>query len=258
MAPLTNFRGRAYAGGVSVHAQPVFVPYGPSHWAVLAFLTVVALGLVWLGRQLSEQSATAIARGFAVVILGFQIPMLAYAARPSHWNVADSLPLHVCDLAWMTAAYALWTRQPWAFALTYYWGLTLTPQAMLTPALDAPDFPNIEFIRFWGQHCLVVSAAVFLTWGLGMRPNWRSFRIAVTATLIWGVLIVGFNSLTGANYGFLNAKPSNPSLLDLMGGWPWYLGVELIVGLVAWWLVTWPWTRRRHPAETVTAPPRAG
>ena len=35
-----------------------------------------------------------------------------------------------------------------------------------------------------------------------------------------------------------------------MGEWPWYLGVELIVGLAGWALLTWPWTwsnaRKRH------------
>lgn len=234
---------------MKVHpVPPPFVPYGTSHWAVLGVLVVGALLLVWLGRRLSQDAGSALARGFTVVILAFQLPMLVYAAQPGRFDITDSLPLHVCDLAWMTAAYALWSRQSWAYALTYYWGLTLTPQAMLTPALDAPDFPDIEFIRFWGQHCLVVWAAVFLTWGLRMRPDWRSFRFAVTATLIWGVLIVGFNELVGSNYGFLNAKPNNPSLLDLMGGWPWYLGVELIVGLAAWWLVTWPWVRLSHRA----------
>ena len=233
-------------------AEPVFVPYGRSHWAVLVVLVVGALALVWLGRRLRPSgNAEVLARGFTVVILAYQLPMLAYTAQPARWHITDSLPLHVCDLAWMTAAYALWFRHDWAYALTYYWGLTLTPQAMLTPALDAPDFPDIEFMRFWGQHCLVIWAAVYLTWGLGMRPDWRSFRIAVVTTLVWGVLLVGFNELAGTNYGFLNHKPSNPSLLDVMGGWPWYLAVEVVVGFAAWWLVTWPWTRTRVPANHV-------
>ena len=46
----------------------------------------------------------------------------------------------------MVAVIALWTRAHWATALTYYWGLTLNPQAILTPALDSPDFPHIDFI----------------------------------------------------------------------------------------------------------------
>jgi hypothetical integral membrane protein (TIGR02206 family) len=86
-----------------------------------------------------------------------------------------------------------------------------------------------------------------------MRSTWGSLRITVSATLVWGVAMFVFNDLTGADYGFVNGKPPNPSLLDLMGPWPWYLVVEFAAGLAGWALVTWPWTRlaRRAPAASV-------
>lgn len=227
-----------------------FVPYGPIHWTVLIALSTGALLLALLGRRHRDTPGSArFARGFAVVLLAWAVAMQIYRLLPAHWDITDSLPLHLSDLTWMTAAHALWTRRRWSFVLTYYWGLTLNPQAMLTPAIDAPDFPHIEFIDFWTQHTLVVWAAVYLTWGLGMRPNWRGYATAVGVTVAWGVSILGFNSLAGTNYGFVNAKPENPSLLDLMGDWPWYLGTELIIGAAAWALITWPWIR---PARTPT------
>lgn len=229
-----------------LQAERTFSPYGPSHWAVLVLIAVGAVALVWLGRrQRGTRSGQVFARVFAVVIVLFAIAMLIYRLLPSQWDVEISLPFHLSDLAWMTAAYTLWTGQRWSYALTYYWGLTLNPQAMITPALDAPDFPRIDFIDFWAQHTLVVWAAIYLTWGVGMRPDWRSYATAVSATLAWGLAVLGFNTAAGTNYGFLNAKPENPSLLDLMGDWPWYLGVELAVGLAGWALITWPWTRSR-------------
>ncbi|GAB3293606.1 TIGR02206 family membrane protein [Parasphingorhabdus pacifica] len=226
-------------------AQRTFEAYGPSHWALIALLVGGVLFIVVAGRHAGIRSEARVARGFAVAITGFLVPMLLYRFLPGQWDVHDSLPLHLCDLAWMVAAYALWTRSRWAYALTYYWGLTLTPQAMITPALDAPDFPHIDFIEFWGQHCLVVWAAVYLTWVSGLRPDWRSYRISVVVTVVWGAAMLGFNEIFGTNYGFLNSKPNNPSILDLMGGWPWYLLVELVVGMLAWALVTAPWTRAR-------------
>lgn len=226
-----------------------FRPYGPIHWTVLFVVVAGALLLVLLGRRRRDTPGSAVlARGFAAVIVTYALAMQIYRLLPGHWDIAESLPLHVSDLTWMTAAHALWTRRRWSFSLTYYWGLTLSPQAMLTPAIDAPDFPHIEFLDFWILHTLVVWAAVHLTWGLGMRPDWRSFTTAVTATVVWGVTILGFNSLAGTNYGFLNAKPENPSLLDLLGDWPWYLGAELVIGLGAWALITWPWTGRADRA----------
>src|SRR5207247_11151558 len=139
--------------------------------------------------------------------------------------------LQTSDLTGMAAACTRWFRWQWAYSLTYYWGLTLVPQALISPALDAAQFPSIDFISFWGQHLLVVWAAVYLTWWLGMRPNWGSFAFAASVTVVWGIAMLGFNELAGTNYLFVSRKPDNPSLLDFMGGWPWYPGVEVVVGL---------------------------
>jgi hypothetical integral membrane protein (TIGR02206 family) len=222
-----------------------FEPYGPSHWALIALIVVGSAVLVVLGRRLDSAGTTRWCRVFALVVLGFNLPLLAYRLTPGQWEIANSLPLHLCDLAWAVAAWALWTRGRAPHALLYFWGLTLTPQAMITPALDSPDFPHLEFIEFWGQHLLVIWSAAFLTWGVGLRPDWRGYRLAVTVTVLWGLAMLAFNARFGTNYGFVSSKPDNPSLLDLMGGWPWYLVVELLVGMAAWALLTWPWTRRQ-------------
>jgi hypothetical integral membrane protein (TIGR02206 family) len=223
--------------------------YGTSHWVVVVLLAAGALLLIWLGRKHRETAtAGSLARWFAVAIVVFQVLLLGLGMLPSRWDVESSLPLHLCDLAWMVAAYALWSRREWAFALTYYWGLTLTPQALITPSLDNAVFPDPEFLEFWGQHCLVLWAAIYLTWWIGLRPNWRGYWIGVAVTVAWGVFVLVFNDWAGTNYGFVSRKPTNPSLLDLMGGWPWYLGVEVVVGMVAWALLTWPWTRSRESA----------
>lgn len=229
---------------ILLQGEHTFVPYGPSHWGVLVLLAVGAILLVWLGRR--HRAGGTFARTFAIAILAFALTMQVYRMLPGQWNVDISLPLHLSDLTWITAVHALWTRRQWSYSLTYYWGLTLNPQAMITPALDAPDFPHIDFIDFWTQHTFVVWAAIYLTWSLGMRPNWRSYTTAVSVTLVWGIAVLGFNSLAGTNYGFLNAKPNNPSLLDVLGEWPWYLASELALGLLAWALITWPWTSARR------------
>ncbi|XKH52076.1 TIGR02206 family membrane protein [Citricoccus nitrophenolicus] len=222
-----------------------FVPYGPTHWAALSVFAVGAVVLVLLGRRLRDSRTEVVfSRGFAVVFAGYVGAMLVYRWLPENFDVHVSLPIHLSDLAWMVAVHALWTRSRWSFALTYYWGLTLAPQAMLTPALDAPGFPHIDFIDLWVQHILTVWAAIYLTWGRGGRVSWRDLRLALTATVVWAAVVFTVNSVLGTNYGFLNAKPNNPSVLDLLGDWPWYLLVELVIVAVLWALITWPWTAR--------------
>ncbi|MBP2371082.1 YwaF family protein [Pseudonocardia parietis] len=224
----------------------VFVPYGTTHWIVLGIGLVVAVLLVVAGRALrGHPAATTFARGFAIAILAFEIPLQIRLLTPAVWDIHISLPLQLSDLAWMTAAYALWSGRRWACAALYYWGLTLTPQALFTPALDAPDFPHVDFVAFWGLHLLLPWAAIYLTWGAGVRPTWRGMRTTLAITGVWAALTMTFNAVAGTNYGFLNHKPNNPSLLDLLGPWPWYVAVELVLVVVGWSLITWPWTRAR-------------
>ena len=108
-----------------------------------------------------------------------------------------------------STAYALWSQRHWAFALTYYWGLVLSVQALISPVLTGPDFPHLQFLGFWSIHLLVVWAAIYLTWGRGMRPGWRSYRFVVAATLAWVAVTMTFNSIAGTDYGFLNGKPGH-------------------------------------------------
>jgi hypothetical integral membrane protein (TIGR02206 family) len=222
-------------------AQRQFVAYGPSHWAVIAVFAIGAVLLVWIGRRQTEAQARRLARVLAVVTAAIYAAMLIYTLIPPsiHWSV----PLRLTDLATVAAAYALWSQRHWAFALTYYWGLVLSVQALISPALESPDFPHYEFLAFWAVHLLVVWAAIYLTWGRGMRPRWSSYRFVVVVTAVWAVVTFTFNRIAGTNYGFLNWKPDTASLLDVLGPWPVYIFTATTLILIVWALMTWPWER---------------
>jgi hypothetical integral membrane protein (TIGR02206 family) len=235
-------------------AQRQFVAYGVSHGVVIAVLAVVAVALVVLGRHyrdtpMQQQLSRVLAVAFAV----FLVPVEVYWLLPGQWGIKYSLPLQLCDLAAIAAIWALWSYSSTAFALVYFWGLTLTSQAFVSPELTGPDFPSAEFVSFFGMHSLVLWAVIYLTWGVGLRPDWRSYRVAVLVTIGWGVTMFAVNRAAGTNYGFLNAKPLAASLLDVLGPWPWYLLTELVLGAAAWALITWPWVRQRTARETRAA-----
>jgi hypothetical integral membrane protein (TIGR02206 family) len=199
-----------------------------------------AVLLVWLGRRQSEAQARVFGRVLGALTAAIYLAVLVFSfIPPSRW----SLPLQLTDLATTAGAYALWSQRHWAFALTYYWGLVLSVQALISPVLKSPDFPDYRFLAFWAIHLLVVWAAIYLTWGRGHRPTWRSYRIAVGVTLVWAVITLTFNSIAGTDYGFINRKPETPSLLDVMGPWPVYVVVATALILVVWALMTWPWVR---------------
>jgi hypothetical integral membrane protein (TIGR02206 family) len=199
-----------------------------------------AVLLVWLGRRQSEAQARMFGKVLGALTAAIYLAVLIYSfIPPSRW----SLPLQLTDLATTAGAYALWSQRQWAYALTYYWGLVLSVQALISPALRSPDFPDYRFLAFWAIHLLVVWAAIYLTWGRGLRPTWRSYQIAVGVTLAWAAITMTFNNIAGTDYGFLNRKPETPSLLDLMGPWPVYVFVASALILTVWTLMTWPWVR---------------
>lgn len=224
--------------------QP-FLAYGATHWAMLALFALGAWHLTLIGRRHHGTPAEVRFRHtLAIVLLVVPVSLTTYALLPQNFHISHSLPFHLCDLAWIVAGYALWTRSVQAFWLLYYWGLTLTTQGFVTPLLRH-DYPHLQFIMFWGLHLGIVWATVYLTFGLGLRPDWRAYRFTIAVTVAWGVLMLAFNSIAGTNYMFVIQKPEVKSLLDLLGPWPWYLLSELAIGMTVWALITLPWIRRR-------------
>jgi hypothetical integral membrane protein (TIGR02206 family) len=237
------------ADSAPIAATREFSAFGPSHLTVLVLFAIGGAALVWIGRRQTESQSHRLGRVLGALILAiFGVALVYKLVQPS---IGSSVPLQLCDLAELTAAYALWSRRHWAFTLTYYWGLPLSSQALITPDVDGPDFPSHGFLTFFALHLLIVWTAIYLTWGRGMRPGWRSYRFAVITTLAWAAFTFVFNTIAGSDYGFLNRKPVSASLLDLLGPWPFYVLAEVAIVGAVWALMTWPWgmKRRSIPAQ---------
>lgn len=226
--------------------QGRFESFSAEHFGLIALCLAVFVVLVVLGRRQGDNLR--FRRAFAIAIPCFTVPMQVLQLLPSDFGLGTSLPLQYCDLAWGTAVYALWTRSPWAFALTYFWGLTLTTQAILTPSLGE-RFPDPRYFMFWGMHFLTVWAAGYLL-ASGSRPTWPLYRMTVAVTAAWAALVMGFNGVTGTNYGYFNRKPQSASALDLLPGWPTYVVIEVAIVAAVWALMTWPFVRGRISPTT--------
>ncbi|MGY2874134.1 putative integral membrane protein (TIGR02206 family) [Marmoricola sp. URHA0025 HA25] len=231
-----------------------FEAFTPEHWALLALLVAgaVALGRVGAGHR-GSPTEERFRRRFALLIPVFTVPFQVLQLLPGDFTLGTSLPLQVCDLSWMVAVWGLWTRDPRAVALLYFWGLTLTVQAAITPSLEQ-TFPDPRYFMFWGMHFLTIWAAVYLVCLAG-GPGWRGYRLALWVTGLWAAVVLAFNAATGTNYGYLSRKPDTSSLLDVLGPWPAYLGVEVVILAVGWALMTWPWVAA---GRTAPVRPSAG
>ena len=228
-----------------------FTAFSVEHFTLLGVFAVgLAAVIAWGRAHRGTDRELRARRGFAVAVAGVALAMQAYQLTPDDFDVDTSLPLALCDLATAATALALWTRSRRAAAFTYYVGLTLTTQGILTPSL-AEEFPHPRYFGFWALHFLVVWGAAYLTWGLGLRPTWRLYWFTCGVTAAWAASAYVFNVVADTNYGYLNAKPDSASLLDLLGPWPWYVVAEIALVFAGWaLLLTWPWQWRRSRPRT--------
>ncbi|MFD5821580.1 TIGR02206 family membrane protein [Nesterenkonia xinjiangensis] len=226
--------------------------FGARHLALLGLAAALAVVVVVAARRLRGRDAERpVTTTCGWVLLVASLAWMGWWMLPENWDIGRSLPLHFSDVLRLIAAVALIWRARWAVAITYYWGLTLNTQALLSPHPSQLRLSPVEFPFYWGLHITVLLVAIGLIWGLGYRPQWRDFRLAFGAVLLWAALVMGINALIGTNYGFLNDHPPGASILDLLGPWPIFIFWEIVLVAAVWALMTWPWTRQRRGAGGV-------
>jgi hypothetical integral membrane protein (TIGR02206 family) len=202
------------------------------HVAALIVTAVVAALLVAGARRWGDGWAIPVGRGLAVVILGgFVCEQLTYALR-GDWTAEVNLPLQLTDAVTLVSVAALWRpRSALLVELVYFWALTASLQAVVTPDLGYA-FPDVLFFTYFATHSGAIAAACLLVFGERRTPRpdavWRVFGVTVGFAAVAGIATL----VTGGNYMFLRRKPARDSLLDIMGPWPVYILAAAVLALV--------------------------
>jgi hypothetical integral membrane protein (TIGR02206 family) len=184
-------------------------------------------------------------RVLAVVLVADELGWWAYllSRGRSAFDIADALPLQLCDVTVIAAAFALWLRRPLLVELTYFWALAGSTQALLTP--DLPQhFPSFLFVQYYVAHGGSVTAALLLVVGLRLTPRRRAVISVAVITIGYAALVGLVDAVTGANYMYLRFKPPSPTPLDLLGPWPWYLVPAALIGAALFLVLDLPFRLR--------------
>jgi hypothetical integral membrane protein (TIGR02206 family) len=179
-------------------------------------------------------------RALAVLIGGAYLVEHVWFVARGTWSADFNLPLHLTDVVTIVSVVALWTRRPLPVELTWFWGLTASLQAVLTPDLGSAEFPDLIWWTFFVTHSGAVVAAVLLVIGLRIRPRPGAVKRAFAATVAVALAAGVANVLTGGNYMWLREKPDEASLLDVMGPWPWYILSAAVLALILFALLAAP------------------
>lgn len=228
-----------------------FKAFTPLHGLTVVCCVAAIIGLVLIGlkarKQGRDRSLTVV---IALVGLVFWLVQQGYFMLiDQDW--ADSLPLHVCDMAGLVGPLALLTRQRVLRTTLYFWALGLTIWGLVTPTLThGPE--HIRFWLFWLSHSAVISYAIYDCVVNRYRPFAADWGMACMVTMAYLALLLPLNLANpGWNYGYIgNVTLGSTTPLDLLPEWPWrILGIQVLGGaiLASVWL-PWEvvrWRRRR-------------
>jgi len=216
--------------------------FSDPHLAALAVLAIAIVGSVWTARHRPGSPTRVLAVTLAGLILAAWAGEYVADAVTGTWNARSTLPLQLTDAVSLVSAVALLSRNQLAVELTYFWSLSATLQAIITPDLGQ-NFPSVYYFTYFGYHIGAVVAGCLLVFGCGQYPRrhaaWRVFGL----TLVWAAIAGAGDVITGGNYMYLAFRPQHNSLLGLFGPWPLYIAGGAVIGLAMLlalqWLAGW-------------------
>lgn len=230
--------------------EQTFQRFGVEHILILLAVPLLAAMCVWLTKD-KPTWKSAVRWALAGLLAGVEVGWFLMLVLQGHFDYGYGLPLHLSDATVLLAVFAAFTLKQYAFDVVYYWALTAMPLTLLTPDLLQP-FPDPYTIFFFLAHGLVVALALYLVWSGIMRPGpgslWRSF-VALNA---FAAFVMLFNFAFETNYMFLRERPGQPTPLDWMGPWPFYIFAADIVALGLFALLYLPWRDLRQTAESAS------
>ncbi|MBN2360881.1 MAG: TIGR02206 family membrane protein [Deltaproteobacteria bacterium] len=233
------------------NGAPAFRLFDAAHLTVLV-LTVALPLLLALAVRRSERTARLAAFGIAGALLLNETVYLPYrlATSPVGLVVREFLPLHLCGFSVFIVAIVLVWRQQLLFECAYFWALSATLGALLTPSLKE-GFPHYLFFHFFIQHGGVIASVLYAAIALRLRPRPGSvLRVFVITQFVCAALLA-LDCLLGANYMFLLAAPDAATPLYFLP-WPWYLAFLDAFGLAFFSLLYLPfWIARRRQSRSI-------
>ncbi|MGI8908650.1 MAG: TIGR02206 family membrane protein [Candidatus Sumerlaeaceae bacterium] len=227
---------------LTMDSAPTFVPFSVQHLLALLCIATLAAGAVVLGHRVTPSSRNRGALALAVLWGGAELYWVLTSLDACD-RIRDCLPLHLCDLSVAMTVLALVTHRQIPFEFAYFFGIGGTLQALFTPDLPF-GFPTESYFRFFIGHGGIIISVAYLIAAFSLRPTRASVIRMIAVGYAYILAIGAFNWLADTNYAYICRKPSNPSLFDRLGPWPWYVLLAsliavaniLLLYLPYWWM----------------------
>jgi hypothetical integral membrane protein (TIGR02206 family) len=212
-----------------------------THWATLFVLFLIIVCIYIFRNTLRNDGINLTARlVLAVMMVGSEISLHLWLWSINEWTIQYSLPFHLSSISILLSAVLAVTKSYPLFEFTYFAGVGSALQAMLTPDISAYTFPHFRYIHFFISHGGIVVVNLFIVFVEKYRPTLRSLWKAFLYLNIYTVFIFLLNYLIKGNYMYISEKPVNPSLLDYLGPWPFYIIPLELITLFTFFILYFP------------------
>jgi len=203
-------------------------------------IAALALGIVRTARKGTTAQCRCLKFILGLFLLSYAAFVYIQQGIEHNLTWQYSLPLEFCHLVLIACLISLIRPFRLTAEIAYFWGFGGVLQATLTPDLTQ-GFPSWDFILFFWGHGATLLAIMFLIFNRKFKPGKGSVARMMIALNAYGLVIGTTDAVMGWNYGYLCRKPSAPSLLDLMGPWPWYLLSIEATAFLSFALLSLPW-----------------
>jgi hypothetical integral membrane protein (TIGR02206 family) len=232
-----------------------FRPYTIDHLVAVVVCAAMMAAPIVIGRRLRNAPPPRERAFRRILATGGLLFWIAYTLW-WNWNYVDierGLPLQICDIAGLIAPITLLVENRWFRATLYFWGLTLSLQGFIQPVLRVGPI-DLEYWGFWTAHSIVVGGALYDLIVRRFRPMLADFGRATVTSLAYLAMIFPTNiilarvfDLPNVNYGYVaDTKPENPTLIDVLGPWPWRVVFMVVIGFLGFGIAYVPWVISRR------------
>lgn len=200
-----------------------FITFSSVHLLSLFMLILVLICLYLLRKKLRNDNLNRMTRWFlAGTGLLFELSYHLWLILNETWNAAYTLPLELCSISLILCIVLLLTKSRRVFEVVYFIGLAGAFFALLTPELNF-NFPHLRFLHFFMTHSVIILTCFFFVWVEKYKVTLGSVLKTMGFLNAAAVMIFFINQTAGGNYMFLSRKPVNPTPLDFLGPYPWYI-----------------------------------
>ncbi|MGP4071755.1 YwaF family protein [Piscibacillus sp. B03] len=221
------------------------------HIMMLIITVVLIMGLYFFREEIRNQFRRSVKFILITLLILSEAIFHVWFIIHDRWDITINLPLQLCSISLYLCVWMLITKSNNVFEVAFFISMTGAAIAIITPELFF-GFPHLRFFQFFIAHIVIVLSCFYMLWVERLALTFRSVIKAFLILNAIAFVVYWVNQWLGSNYMFLANQPSNASIIDFLGPYPWYI-VSLEAIAVALFLIIFFIYKKSHHTHNISS-----